>query len=49
MIELKDVCYKGILNNVNAVFKDGINFLKGENGAGKSTLLDCVSGINNNY
>lgn len=49
MIEINNLCFKNILNNINVVFDSEVNYIQGENGAGKSTLLDCISGINKEY
>ncbi|MCK9225265.1 MAG: ABC transporter ATP-binding protein [Candidatus Muirbacterium halophilum] len=49
MIEITDLNYKEILNNINVKIESGIIGLIGANGAGKSTLVKCISGINKNY
>lgn len=33
-----------ILDNINVIFKKGLNILTGDNGVGKSTFLNCISG-----
>lgn len=49
MIEIKELSYKEILNDISVVFDSSINYIQGDNGAGKSTLLDCICGINKKY
>lgn len=47
MIEINNLSYKGILNQISFTIEDG-DYLAiiGENGSGKTTLINCIIGIN---
>lgn len=49
MIEVINLAYKNVLENINMKFDREFNFIYGENGAGKSTLLDCISNLNKEF
>lgn len=53
MIILKDLSKKFsekyIFKNLNAEFKNGLNFIIGPSGSGKTTFLRILSGIDKNY
>ena len=45
MLELENICYKNVLENINLKARRGdFVLVRGENGAGKSTLFNIISG-----